>query len=335
MPYAIAQLGSTISIKDEFAVKGIHLPNDATLHPGATGREDAAQGLAYIEGGFVPIAEAKISVLDFGFTRSDATYDVVHVWQGRFFRLEAHLERFCASMRSLRLAPPESRAEMRAILIECVRRTGLRNAYVAMVCTRGQPPAGSRDMRLCRNQFIAYALPFVWLATPERQERGIHAIVSTYARIPARSVDPRVKNYHWLDLVQSQWQAYDRGADVAILLDLEGNVAEGPGFNVFAVSDGKVATPEAGILEGITRRSVLELCAALGVPAAARPLAAAELAEADEIFLSSTAGGVIPVTRLDGRILGNDAPGPLTMRLREAYWVLHESDPEAVAVPYD
>jgi len=335
VPYAIAQPGSTISIKDEFAVKGTRLQNDAAP-PTVTGATDAlASGLAYIEGRFVPIAEARISVLDFGFTRSDATYDVVHVWQGRFFRLEAHLERFSASMRSLRLAPPESRAEMRAILIECVRRTGLRNAYVAMVCTRGQPPAGSRDMRLCRNQFIAYALPFVWLATPERQERGIHAIVSSYVRIPARSVDPRVKNYHWLDLVQSQWQAYDRGADVAILLDLEGNVAEGPGFNVFAVSDGKVATPEAGILEGITRRSVLELSAALGVPAAARPLASSELAEADEIFLSSTAGGVIPVTRLDGRILGNDVPGPLTMRLREAYWALHESDPEAVAVPYE
>jgi len=282
----------------------------------------------------MPLAEARISVLDFGFTRSDATYDVVHVWQGRFFRLDAHLDRFRASLGSLRLAPPESRAEMRDILIECVRRSGLRDAYVAMVATRGVPPAGSRDMRLCRNRFIAYALPFVWLATPERQMRGIHATISSFARIPARSVDPRVKNYHWLDMVQSQWEAYDRGADVAILLDLEGNVAEGPGFNVFAVSEGKLATPDAGVLEGITRRAMLELCAALGVPAETRPLPAAELAAADEIFLSSTAGGVIPVTRLDGRILGNAAPGPLTMRLREAYWARHESDPEAVAVPY-
>src|SRR5208282_4167105 len=215
--HAFTQLGSTISTKGEFAVKGIHLPSDAAPRTIAGAPDASPSGLAYIEGGFVPIAEAKISVLDFGFTRSDATYDVVHVWQGRFFRLDAHLDRFAASLKALRLKPPESRAEMRAILIECVRRTALRDAYVAMVCTRGQPPAGSRDMRLCRNQFIAYALPFVWLATPERQERGIHAIVSSYARIPARSVDPRIKNYHWLDLVQSQWQAYDRGVDVAIL----------------------------------------------------------------------------------------------------------------------
>ncbi len=296
---------------------------------------DAASGVAYCDGDFVPVAEATISVLDFGFTRSDVTYDVVHVWNGRFFRLDAHLDRFFASMAALRLKPAESKAEMRAILIECVRRTGLREAYVAMVCTRGRPPAGSRDMRLCQNRFIAYTLPFVWLATPERQERGIHAIISSYARIPAQSVDPRVKNYHWLDMVRSQWEAYDKGGDVSILLDLDGNVAEGPGFNVFAVSDGKVATPDAGMLEGITRRSVLELCKALGVTASERKLDAEELRQADEIFLSSTAGGVIPVTRLDGRILGNDAPGALTMRLREAYWKRHDTDPEAVPVPYD
>jgi branched-chain amino acid aminotransferase len=308
--------------------------HEAVPAPSAAARDDPAAGLAYLGGRFVPLREAKISVLDFGFTRSDVTYDVVHVWRGRFFRLDAHLDRFAASLAALRLHPRESRAEMRAILIDCVRRTGLLEAYVAMVCTRGSPPAGSRDMRLCQNQFIAYALPFVWLATPERQLLGIHAIVSSHARIPAQSVDPRVKNYHWLDMVQSQWQAYDRGADVAILLDLAGNVAEGPGFNVFAVTDGKVATPDAGMLEGITRQTVLELCAALGVPATARALPAAELAEADEIFLSSTAGGVIPITRLDGRILGNDAPGALTMRLREAYWLRHEEDPEAVAVPY-
>jgi branched-chain amino acid aminotransferase len=296
---------------------------------------DAASGVAYCEGKFVPVAEATVSVLDFGFTRSDVTYDVAHVWNGHFFRLDTHLDRFFASMAALRLKPAESRAEMRSILIDCVRRTGLREAYVAMVCTRGRPPAGSRDMRLCRNRFIAYALPFIWLATPERQERGIHAVISSYARIPAQSVDPRVKNYHWLDMVRSQWEAYDKGSDVSILLDLDGNVAEGPGFNVFAVRDGTVATPDAGMLEGITRRSVLELCKTLGIAASERKLGAEELRQADEIFLSSTAGGVIPVTRLDGRILGNDAPGALTMRLREAYWKRHDTDPEAVPVPYD
>lgn len=104
-----------------------------------------------------------------------------------------------------------------------------------------------------------------------------------------------------------------------ILLSIDGNVAEGPGFNVFAVLGGRVVTPQAGCLEGVTRRTVLEICAELGIPAEVRPLPPAELLAADEVFLSSTAGGVLPVTRLDERILGNGAPGSVSRRIGEAY----------------
>ena len=307
----------------------------ASAAPGDAPAIDPSAGIAFCDGKFVPIADAKISVLDFGFTRSDVTYDVVHVWNGRFFRLEAHLDRFFASMQALRLTPGQSRDEMRRTLIECVRRTGLRNAYVGMVCTRGRPPAGSRDMRLCANQFIAYAIPFIWIADPEKQRKGLHAIVSSYTRIPPQSIDPRIKNYHWLDMVRSQWEAYDRGAEVALLLDLEGNVTEGPGFNVFVVENGEIATPDLGTLEGITRKTVLDLCAELGLPAKARKIPLSELMEADEVFLSSTAGGILPVTRLDNRILGNGAPGATTMRLRDAYWDKHDAGWEATPVQYE
>ncbi|HTZ77312.1 MAG TPA: aminotransferase class IV [Stellaceae bacterium] len=296
---------------------------------------DPSAGIAFCDGKFVPISEAKISVLDFGFTRSDVTYDVVHVWNGKFFRLEAHLDRFLASMKALRLAPAQSREEMRQILIECVRRSGLRNSFVGMVCTRGRPPVGSRDMRLCTNQFIAYAIPFIWIADPEKQQKGLNAIVSSYTRIPPQSVDPRIKNYHWLDMVRSQWEAYDRGAEVSLLLDLDGNVTEGPGFNVFIVENGEVSTPDAGTLEGITRRTVLDLCAELGLKAKVRKIPVSEIRDADEIFLSSTAGGILPVTRLDNRILGNGAPGAMTMRLREAYWTKHDAGWEATPVQYE
>src|SRR5215813_5802224 len=144
---------------------------------------DPASGIAYSEGRFMPIGDAKVSVLDFGFTRSDVTYDVVHVWDGKFFRLERHLDRFMNSMKSLRLKPAQSRDEIRAILTECVKRSGLRNSFVAMVCTRGTPAPGSRDLRTCTNQLITYAMPFIWIASPEKQEKGMHAIVSSYARI--------------------------------------------------------------------------------------------------------------------------------------------------------
>jgi branched-chain amino acid aminotransferase len=150
--------------------------------------------------------------------------------------------------------------------------------------------------------------------------------VAAVPRIPPESVDPRVKNYHWLDLVAGMFEAYERDAENVILTDGAGNVAEGPGFNVFAVKGGAVATPERGVLEGITRQSALELCAELGVAVRVGPLPVAELRAADEVFLTSTAGGIVPVAVIDGRPVGAGAPGPFTRRLTELYWAKH-SDP--------
>ena len=150
------------------------------------------QGCAYIDGRFVAPEDAKISIFDRGFLHSDATYDVAHVWHGRFFRLDDHLDRFEASLAALRLNPGLDRARMREVMHECVRRAGLQDAYVELLCTRGRPAPGSRDPRTCVNQFMAFAIPFVWIATPERQRQGIDLIVGSPRRIPAASVDPRI-----------------------------------------------------------------------------------------------------------------------------------------------
>jgi len=283
----------------------------------------AAQGIAFIDGGYCLIAEARVPVLDWGFLRSDATYDVVHVWQGRFFRLDLHLARFARSMARLRLDAGRTAREIEAILHECVHRSGLRDAYVEMICSRGVPPPGSRDPRDAENRFLAFAIPFGWVATPEQRARGLHLIISSVRRIPPESVDPRVKNYHWLDLVQGLFEAYERGGETVVLVDAEGRVCEGPGFNVFAVTGGRVTTPDAGVLEGITRRTALELCQELGVEARPAPMTAEALRRADEVFITSTAGGIMPVTRIDGEAVGEGAPGPLTRRLTALYWEKH------------
>jgi branched-chain amino acid aminotransferase len=290
-------------------------------------------GVAYIDGGFCPISEAKISVLDWGLLRSDATYDVVHVWRRRFFRLDAHLDRFLASVAKLRLSLPFDRAGLAEILKDCVRRTGLDDAYVEMICTRGHSPSYSRDPRDAINRFIAFAIPFGSIADEDQRRRGLHLAIAEARRIPPQSVDPTVKNYHWLDLVNGLFQAYDRGAENVLLLGLDGQVAEGAGFNLFAVEAGRVTTPATGVLEGITRRTALELCAELGVPAAAGVLSEAALKAADEVFITSTAGGIMPVARIDDVVIGarakdgakdSAAPGPLTRRLTELYWQKHE-----------
>jgi branched-chain amino acid aminotransferase len=139
-------------------------------------------------------------LLDLGVTRSDCTYDVVHVWDGRFYRLDAHLDRFGSSLARLRLDPGYDRAGIEAIVHGCVRRAGLREAYVSMTCTRGRMAAGSRDLRTARPTFYCFAVPFVWISDPAQQAVGASMRVSEVIRIPPQSVDPSVKNYHWLDL---------------------------------------------------------------------------------------------------------------------------------------
>ncbi len=292
-------------------------------------------GAAWIDGQYCPVEEAKISVLDLGVTRSDCTYDVVHVWRGRFYRLDAHLDRFAAGLARLRLDPGRDRAGLEGILHGCVAHTGLREAYVSMTCTRGRTAAGSRDLRIARPTFYCYAVPFVWISPPDQQvTTGASLWVSEVTRIPAQSVDPSVKNYHWLDMELALLDAYDHGAQLVVLRDLSGAITEGPGFNVFAHVDGGWLTPASGTLQGITRRSVIELAAEAGEPVQEGRLSAEDLCRAAEVLVTSTAGGVMPVTTVNGQPVGVGAPGPRAARLRDQYWARHEDPRYSTAVRY-
>ena len=281
-------------------------------------------GAAYVRGRYVPIEHAAIPVTDWGFTRSDAVYDVVHVFGGSFFRLSDHLDRFAASMRRRRLAPPENMVAIETILHRCVALTGLRDAYVAMVALRGRPRVpGSRRPADCANHLVAYAVPWIDVIPKDVQERGAHLWIATIPRMPDASNDPTVKTYQWGDLTTGLMEAHDHGFDTAILCDTDGFVTEGPGFNIFTVTGGRIRTPDRGSLHGITRRSVLELCAEAGLDAAITPITRAELEDADEVFAATTAGGVMPVSRVGHRILSNDRPGPISTRLKQLYWQRH------------
>jgi branched-chain amino acid aminotransferase len=284
-----------------------------------------ASGAAYVRGRYIPIAEASIPVTDWGFTRSDAVYDVVHVFRDGFFRLDDHLDRFMHAMQARRLNPPEDRAAIEAVLHRCVALSGLSDAYVAMVALRGRPRVtGSRRPSDCENHLIAYAIPWIDVIPKDVQERGAHLWIASTPRVPDASVDPTVKNYQWSDLTSGLLEAHDNGYDTAILCDAQGFVTEGPGFNLFAVKNGRVMTPDRGSLHGITRKSVLELCKAMGIDAEVAPLPRALLENADEVFAATTAGGVMPVSRVGSHILGNDRPGPISLTLKQAYWQRHE-----------
>jgi branched-chain amino acid aminotransferase len=295
-----------------------------------------AAGAAYIDGVYMPIAEARIPITDWGYRRSDVTYDVVGVRDGAFFRLDDHIKRFRASMDALRLRPAESDDEIRAILTHCVRLSGLRDAYVAVDCLRGRPPPGVAYHPVnSRNYLAAYAIPWIWLLQEDVRARGAHMIVATTPRISERSVDPRVKNFHWSDLTRGLFEAHDAGADTCVLLDEAGLVTEGPGFNVFAITGTTVITPDRGVLEGITRQSVQDLCDDLGLGYEARAVRPDEVRDADEVFIATTAGGIMPVSRVDGRILANGRPGAITMRLHDLFWSRRAAGWHATRIDYD
>ncbi len=289
---------------------------------------DFTLGAAYVEGQYLPVGEARIPLLDWGFLHSDATYDVAHVWRGKFFRIDDYIHRFEASMAKLRMSIDYDARQIRDIMFQLVRLSGLRDAYVEIVCTRGIPAPGSRDPRSCENRFLAFAIPFVWIADDALRARGLDLLISSQQRIPPEAVDPRIKNYHWLDMTMALFEAYDKGEDTAVLVDADGNLVEGPGFNVFVRHGDTVITPERGVLQGVTRATVLELLHAEPELTVAPGLLPARLAmAADEAFITSTAGGVMPVTRISGEPVGDGRPGALTARLNSAYWALHD-DPK-------
>ena len=289
---------------------------------------DLSKGAAWMRGDIIPISEAGVSVTDWGLTHADIGYDVVPVWRGAFFRLNDYLDRFTASIGALRIQTGMDRADITRALHDMVAASGLRDSYVAMVAARGRNPVpGSRDPRDCDNHFYAWCVPYVHIVKPDAADRGTSVwVAKRVRRIPADSVDPTVKNYHWGDFTSGLFEAKENEFETTMLLDHDGNVTEGPGFNLFAVFGNRVVTPDHGVLHGITRRTVLEMAAARGMQTETRPLPLDALAAADEVFLSSSGGGVIPVARVDDHHFGNGAAGPVARQLRADYfdWLMRD-----------
>lgn len=296
---------------------------------------DYSRALAYVDGEYVPFLDAKISVRDLGLQRADLTYDVLHTWKRAFFRLDDHLDRFENSMRGMRLDAGLTRAQIKGILAELVRRSGLDYTLLYWACTRGSPPIGSREHWNATNTFFATLQPLILRGSPEQMRRGLSVTVSrSVRRIPADSVDPTLKNSHWGDFTRAQFLARDEGYDSVFLMDHAGNIAEGPGYNVVAVIDGGLLAPDANVLEGVSCRTMFEIAHMLGIPARYGTLSPAALSGADEVFITSTSCGLFPVTRIDGRSVGDGTPGPIATKLLNTYyrkkdegWMLTPIDP--------
>jgi branched-chain amino acid aminotransferase len=327
--------------------------NLVAVEPGAAIREDTppgsviqysdyeldmsspyAGGVAWIEGEFVAAEDARISIFDTGFGHSDVTYTVAHVWHGNIFRLGDHIDRLLDGARKLRLDAGMSKEEIAEITRKCVSMSQLRESFVNLTITRGYgKKKGEKDLSKLTHQVYIYAIPYLWAFPPAEQIFGTTAIVPRHVRRAGRNtVDPTIKNYQWGDLTAASFGAEDRGARTAILMDSDNCVAEGPGFNVVIVKDGKLASPSRNALPGITRKTVFEIADAMGIEATLRDVTSHELYDADELMAVTTAGGVTPINSLDGEPVGNGEPGPLTVAIRDRFWALMD-EPSALIEP--
>ncbi len=294
-----------------------------------------ALGGAFNGTDIVPVLEARIPLVDMGFLHSDVCYDVVAVWNGSFFRLKEHMDRFERSYLGLGFSMPYTKEQMRQILLDMVARSQLREAYVYMCATRGLPDLEDpRNYERYTQMFYAFAVPYIWVVDPEEQKIGSDVIVSSVPRIPKESVDPTIKNHHWGDLTRADKEAHKKGARTAFLLDIHGNLSEGVGFNIFVIKDGKLLTPDSNVLLGITRLTVFDLAKEMNIEAKACTVSLQTLRAGDEIFMCTTAGGIMPVRSLDGVPISGGKPGPITTRLRDAYWKAHDDPKYLTPVPY-
>lgn len=303
---------------------------------GDGGRDYGKTGMGYMDGSFMPVSEMRIPVTDMGFQLSDMCYDAVHVRNGAFFRLDDHLERFDLSIAKRRYdSLGLDRDAVGEILHGCVARAGLRDSMVTFLATRGSPATQHKDLRTCQNRFMAWAVPYLAVVESAEVEEGCDIMIAETIRIPVEAVDPTIKNFGRLDFVRGLFEAYDRGGNYAVLLDTDGNVTEGRGWNIFVLKDGVLQSPDAGVLEGITRQTVMELGDRLNIDCKLAKIPADTLRNADEVFLSSTAGGIMPVRAVDHKAIGDGSPGPVTTRIKDLYWELHDDPAYATPVRYE
>jgi branched-chain amino acid aminotransferase len=275
---------------------------------------------ASVNGTVTPAAEARVSVLDNGFTFGDSVYETLRTYGGRPFHLDRHLDRLRQSAERLAIAPPPADAEMEARLDDLLARAGNAESYIRIIVSRGVGDISYHFDRVVGPTVVMVVKPYEPL--PERcYGEGIDVIISAVRRNHPLALDPAIKSCNLLNNILAVREAQARGALEPILLNQDGEVAEGAGSNVFLVTHGALRTPplEAGILAGITRAVILELGRELGLRVREETLRVPDLMGADEVFLTSTLKEAAPVRAIDGTPVGSGRPGPVTLKVLHAF----------------
>jgi branched-chain amino acid aminotransferase len=281
--------------------------------------------IVYVNGSFVSEEEAKISVFDHGFLYGDGVFEGIKAYNGRVFALDEHVDRFFESAQSIQLELPLSRSEMKNAIIETVRRNNLRDAYIRPVASRGKGALGL-DPRSCPKATVVIIVD-AEIRHPEDiggaslSQKGIKVITTAFRRNGPDVLSPRVKSTNYLNNILAKLQANAVGVQDAIFLNEQGFVCELTGDNLFIVKCSRVMTPPLwfGILDGVTRRVVLQIAREMGLETVEEPLTLHDLYTSDECFCTATRIEVVPIVWVDGRQIGSGTPGPVTTSITKRF----------------
>ena len=284
------------------------------------------ENLTYVNGEFVPRSQARVSILDHGFLYGDGIFEGIRAYSGRVFKLERHVDRLYQSAKAIDLTIPMSKAEMTELILEACRRNKIETGYIRPIVTRGEGDLGL-DPRKCKHgaTVIVIAVPTLSLYG-DAYERGLSVVTSSYRRVPPQSVSPSIKSLNYLNNILARIEANQYGADEALMLDIHGFVSEATADNFFIVSKKVLTTPPTATnLPGITREAVIEIAMEKGYHIKEQFFATFDVWAADECFITGTAAEVGPVVKVDGRIIGDGKPGPVTKEIMAAFTKLTQT----------
>ena len=281
----------------------------------------------YLNGTFVPRARARVSVFDHGLLYGDGVFEGIRSYRGRIFKLHEHVDRLFESAHTIMLAIPRTKPQLAEIVKQSLRVNRLRDAYIRLVVTRGEGDLGL-DPRKCKRPTVFAIADKIRLYPPSLYERGLALItVATQRNVP-EALNPQIKSLNYLNNILAKIEAITAGYEEAILLSHSGYVTECTGENIFLVKGGRLLTPPpyVGVLRGITRQTVMALGHQQRLHVQEELLTRHDLFNADEVFLTGTAAEIVPVVKIDGRVIGAGRPGPATKALQGAFRQLTKTE---------
>jgi branched-chain amino acid aminotransferase len=275
----------------------------------------------WLDGKLVDETEAKISVFDHGLLYGDGVFEGIRVYSRRIFELSAHLDRLYRSAKAIRLVIPMDKASLAKATEKTVRANGVIDGYIRLVVTRGVGTLGLNPF-VCEGSRVFIIADNIQLYPEELYEKGLSVISATTVRNHPLAIPPQMKSLNYLNNILAKIEALDNNVPEAIMYNHEGYIAEATGDNVFIVREGVILTPpvESGSLEGITRRVVIRLAKKEKLQVVEKDLTRFDLYVCDEFFLTGTAAEVIGVIEIDGRVIGDGSPGPITKLLRKRFF---------------